>query len=212
MPYCPFCGTPVKEQHKFCPNCGNPLEAVAQRQMPVPQAPQQQAAPAPVAYAPVQPTYTPQQPQGETIRLIIHNQNIPKSLGRVDTYYLIVTERRTIFAKLTNEIMNEAIRRRQTKAEAEGKGFFGKWKAQMQGFNNYSDYYANKTPDQALAETQGNWAMDNTAIRRIKFSDKDDDDGGQTVYYVEMETVTGKLKFKSDYDAKKLYETAYGSR
>jgi hypothetical protein len=152
------------------------------------------------------------QPQGETIRAIIPNLMVSKSLGRVDTYNLIVYERRSIFAKLTNEVMNNMIKRRRSKAEAEGKGFFGKWKAQMQGFNIYTDAYPEMTPEQILAETQGNYAIDNSVIRGMKFSADNNDEGGQSFYYVELNTVTGKLNFKTTYDAKSLFNNTYGSR
>ena len=185
------------------------------------QAPQaQQYTPPPATSAP--PTYAqlpPTAPQPvyqpipqEPIRVIIPNLSITKSLGRIDTYNLIVTDRRSIFAKLTNEIMQEAIKRRRDKAEAEGKGFFGKWKAQMQGFNMYTDAYTEMTPDQILAETQGNWEIDNSFIKGMKFSADIDNEGGQSYYYTEITTITDKLKFKSDYNPKDLFSKAYGSR
>ena len=214
MPFCPFCGTPVKEQHKFCPNCGNQLEQVTPKPATAPQ-PTQQYSPPSAPYA-QEPPPTPQpiqyQPQGETIRAIIPNLMVSKSLGRVDTYNLIVYESRSIIAKLTNEVMNNTIKRRRSKAEAEGKGFFGKWKAQMQGFNIYTDAYPEMKPEQILAETQGNYAIDNSAIRGMKFSEDNNDEGGQSFYYVELNTVTGKLNFKTTYDAKSLFNNAYGSR
>ncbi|MGD0804918.1 MAG: zinc ribbon domain-containing protein [Candidatus Bathyarchaeia archaeon] len=216
MPFCPFCGTPVKENHKFCPSCGNPLELVPQIPTPTPQAtptpqPQQPQQP---ASAP-QPAAAPQPPQvqttqGETIREIIPNLSVSKSFGRTDTYNLIVTERRSIFAKLTTEIINETVKMRRDKAAAEGKGFFGKWKAQMQGFNTYTDWYKDKTPDQALGETPGNYAIDNSAMRNIKVKEDSDDDSGMDLYYIEITTPTGKLKFKTPYDPRKLLQAAYG--
>jgi hypothetical protein len=216
MPFCPFCGTSVKDQHKFCPNCGNQLEQVTPRPVEVSQpvqSPQQAYAPAQPYYAPPPaPQSMPYQVQGETIRALIPNLMVSKSLGRVDTYNLIVYERRSIFAKLTNEVMNNAIKRRRAKAEDEGKGFFGKWKAQMQGFNIYTDGYSEMTSDQILAETQGNWAIDNSAIRGMKFSADNDDEGGQNFFYVELTTMTGKLNFKTTYDAKSLFNNAYSSR
>jgi hypothetical protein len=197
MPFCPFCGTPVKEIHKFCPSCGNPLEPVAQKMSPVPQAASiSSIQPSPPVYVP-QPAAAPptQQPvpqptQGETIRVIIPNLIVSKSLGRSDTFNLIVTERRSIFAKLTNEIMTETVKMRRAKAEAEGKGFFGKWKAVMQGFNTYTDWYTDKTPEYALRENPANYAIDNSAIRNIKVNEDSDDDGGMTYYYVEISTPT----------------------
>ena len=218
MSFCPFCGTPVKEQHKFCPSCGNVLEPVAPRQGTA----TQQPTPPPVAYAlqpayplppAAQPAYQPTaQPTQEPIRVIIPNLMVSKSLGRVDTYNLIVTDRRSIFVKLTNEIMGEAVKMRRAKAGAEGKGFFGKWKVQMQGFNTYTDWYQDKTPDYALSETPGNWAVDNSAIGNIKVNEDSGDEGGMTLYYVEITTMTGKLNFKMQYDPKELFQRAYGSR
>jgi hypothetical protein len=136
---------------------------------------------------------------------------VSKSLGRVDTYNLIVTDRRSIFAKLTNEIMGEAVKMRRANAGAEGKGFFGKWKAQMQGFNTYTDWYQDKTPDYALNETPGNWAVDNSAIRNIKVNEDSNDEGGMTLYYIEFTTMTGKFDFKMQYDPKEFLQRAYGS-
>jgi hypothetical protein len=148
--------------------------------------------------------------QGETVREIIPNLIVSKSLGRSDTFNLLVTERRSIFAKLTGEIMNATVKMRRDKAAAEGKGFFGKWKAQMQGFNTYTDWYKDKTPDQALGETPGNYAIDNSAIRNIKVNENSDDEGGMTLYYIEITTSTDKLNFKMQYDPRKLFQAAYG--
>jgi hypothetical protein len=136
---------------------------------------------------------------------------VSKSFGRADAYNLIITERRSIFAKLTNEIMNETIKRRRTKAEAEGKGFWGKWKAQMAGFNTYGDWYADKTPDQALAETQGNWAVDNSTIRELKVRESSDDEGGITRHYLQFITIGGKFDFQLQYDPKQMLQQAYGT-
>lgn len=217
MPFCPFCGTPVKENHKFCPSCGNQLEPVVQRPTTLPQevnaSPTQQQSP---TINTPQPLATPQQQtqpnKGETIRVIIPNLMVSKSLGRTDTFNLIVTERRSIFAKLTSEIMNETVKKRRAKAEAEGKGFFGKWKAQMQGFNTYTDWYADKTAEYALSETPGNYSIDNSAIRNIKVNEDSDDEGGMTLYYVEITTTSDKLNFKMQYDPKKLLQSAYGEK
>ena len=190
MPFCPECGTPVKPENKFCPNCGQRLESVAP--------PQQR----PAAYAP--------QPAQETIRVIIPNLMKSKSLGRRDTYNLIVTDRRSIFAKLTQQIMNETINKRRANAEAEGKGFFGKWKAQMQGFNTYTDWYGDKTPEYALAETQGNWAVDNASISNVRVNEVTDDESGVETYYIEFTTASGKFDFSMQYDPKEFLAKAYG--
>jgi hypothetical protein len=219
MPFCPYCGTPVKEQHMFCPSCGKELEPIPVKEnggleVTQPQHAQQASAQPPEINPSVPhsstPAPTPAQ-LGETVKVIIPNLMVSKSLGRVDTYNLIVTDRRSIFAKLTNEIVGETVKMRRAKAEAEGKGFFGKWKAQMQGFNTYADHYLDKTPDQALNETPGNYAVDNSLIRNIRVDENDDDDGGMTQYNIEITTPTDKLKFKMQYDPREHLRRAYGA-
>jgi hypothetical protein len=197
MPFCPYCGVSVKEKHKFCPNCSKELEFVEVKK-PVEESPS-----TPPSIQHVEPV------SQETIKVIIPNLSKPKSFGRVDVFNLIVTEHRSIFAKLTNNIMTETIKKHRAKAEAEGKGFFGKWKAQMQGFNTYTDWYADKTPEQSLNETPGNYVVENSIIKNLKISEDNDDEGGMTMYDVELTTVTGKLQFKTQYDPTKLFVEAY---
>ena len=213
MPFCPFCRTSVREDHKFCPSCGNPLEPIPQKSNSTPQetptTQYQQPVPAPQPPAALQPTQV-LPIQGETIREIIPNLIVSKSLGRTDIYNFIITERRSIFAKLTSEIINETVKMRRDKAAAEGKGFFGKWKAQMQGFNTYTDWYKDKTPDQVLGETPGNYALDNSAIKNIKVNEDSNDEGGMDLYYIEIKTPTGMLNFRTQYDPRKLLQAAYG--
>jgi hypothetical protein len=205
MPFCTNCGKQVKDQHKFCASCGMPVES--ENAAPPPAAPVPIPQPATPAPAPVVRNTSPSNTvaqntapsvQGESIRIIIPNN------------YLIVTERRTIFAKLTNEIANEAVKMRRSGAESEGKGFFGKWAAQMKGMNNYSDRYIKYTPEQLLNETQGNFALDNSMVRKIKVQDNTDDEGGAAEYGIEIETAANKLKFKAGYDPSDYFKQAYG--
>ncbi len=214
MAFCTNCGKPVKGQHKFCASCGMPVESEDTGASSAPVPPPATPAPVPVVQytlpAPAASQNTAPPVQGESIRIIIPNLNMPKSWGRSDTFYLILTERRTIFAKLTNEIANEAVKMRRAGAEADGKGFFGKWAAQMKGLNNYSDRYIKYTPDQLLNETQGNFALDNSMIRKIKVQDDTDDEGGATEYSIEIEAVANKLKFKAGYDPRNYFKQAYG--
>lgn len=210
MPFCPYCGTSVKEQHKFCPSCGKELEPISPRVSPPPTSSQFQTEP---QAAPSQPlvTSTPHSaPQAEAVRVVIPNLAVSKSLGRKDVFNLIVTDRRSIFAKLTNEVMVETVKTRRLNAAAEGKGFFGQWKAQMAGTNTYSDRYYAIAPDQALNETKDNFAIDNAVIRGIKT--KVDIDEDEQTWEIEISTASKKLKFTTDYDPKGLLNKAYGTR
>jgi hypothetical protein len=107
MPYCTECGTPVNANNKFCPKCGTKLEPVQQRE-PAPQITQtnQPNISLPITQNQTQPTQTQNQPYTEQVKMIIPNFMVSKSWGRSDVYNLIVTDQRSIFSKLTNEMMN----------------------------------------------------------------------------------------------------------
>jgi hypothetical protein len=160
---------------------------------------------APPAYPVPPPVYAP-----ETIRCVISSLAITKSWGRHDDYTLVVTDRRSIFAKVTQEIMNAVINEASANAAAEGKGFFGKWGAQIKGFYNYGVRYNKFTPDQILQETQGNFAIENNTIRKIKIFDDTQEDSPGVEYSITFETVTGKLSFKSMYNQENLFKQSYG--
>jgi hypothetical protein len=122
MPFCPECGTPIKETHKFCPSCGakqEPLQerATAQPTPPPPITPQQ--SPPPTTLPPQYPT--PQQ-YVEEVKSVIPNLMIYKGLGRYDTFNLLVTDRRSIFSKLTNDMMSKSIKKRLRKVEGPDAG------------------------------------------------------------------------------------------
>lgn len=211
MPYCPECGTPVNASNKFCSSCGTKLQPIQQRAA-LPQTTQTappSIPPTPTQTQPPPPQTQVQDTQSEHVKTIIPNFMVAKSWGRYDIYNLIVTDRRSIFSKLTNEMMNKTIQARRAKAEDEGKGFFGKWKAQMQGFNTYTDYYQGMTPDQILLEGKDNFSLDNSTIRGLKIRDETSDEGGMSMYYVEIQTQGKNLQFKTQYDPTKALDAVY---
>jgi uncharacterized Zn finger protein (UPF0148 family) len=202
MPFCPECGTPVKPGSKFCPNCGVKLEPVQSRVEPQqPQPPDNKTPPQPNQ---IPPSYV------EKIKTIIPNLMLYKGWGRYDTFNLIVTDRRSIFSKLTNEMMNNTIKARRSKAEGEGKGFFGKWKAQMQNFGSYTDYYEGMMPDQILMDSKENYAVDNSSIKGLNIREDSGDESMMTWYSLEILTTGKKISFKTQYDPTEAFDIAYG--
>ncbi|MCX6653800.1 MAG: zinc ribbon domain-containing protein [Candidatus Bathyarchaeota archaeon] len=137
LPFCSNCGTPVEITQKFCPNCG-------QRLGPAPAPPQQPAQPvAPTTlqqgYVPVSPS-TPVAPgavYGERIISIVPNLKKPKSFGRWDTYNLIVTDKRCVFAILTADMLNKSIQEANEQGKAQGKGVMDRWGDQMSATMGY---------------------------------------------------------------------------
>ena len=146
----------------------------------------------------------------ETVKFVFPNLRLPKSFGRTDEFTLVMTERRSIFAKITQEILNEAVREARANAAAEGKGFFRKWGAQMKGFNNYAVRY-NKIPaEQILQETPGNFAVENNTIRRIHITNDTYEDNPNVEFGIQFQTVSGNYNFKTAYNQEHNFKLAYG--
>ena len=133
----------------------------------------------------------------------------PKSFGRSDTYTLILTESRMVFAQLTNDMMKAAAAEAQRKGKEEGKGFLARWGDQLKACTAFADRYWQMAPEAALSETKGNFALPNSSVRKIKVGSKgDDDDGNYTE--LKIEAATGKFEFRVDGDARSLKETLKG--
>lgn len=202
--FCGSCGTPVSAETKFCGNCGLPVNApAAPPQAPVPPQP----APVPPA-APAAPT--------EKILGVIANAKKPKMLGASwDTYNLVVTERRMIMAQLTQKMMNAAIAEAQAKAKAEGKGFFGVWADQMSAMFRYAIRYETMAPDAVLAETPGNFALENSQIAVVDLSLKDNEDSSQyNEFKMVIKSAGGKFEFRIAEDDRyiNILKAAYGAK
>lgn len=196
---------------------------------PAYQAPQQAAYQPPVYQAPQQPVYQPpppayQPPQqaayqqpvqpvqyagipGEALIGIIPNASRKKNFFSMESFNIIVTNQRMIFAQMTNEMV---------KAEAathRGEGIKGVFKAMGAGANLWQRYQQ-MPPDQALAETPGNFGLYINQIRKVKytgtkvffnkggvsmglnigFGGGDDDDNNNAK--LEIDTIGGKYEFE----------------
>ena len=123
-----------------------------------------------------------------------------KSFGRMDTYTLILTDSRMVFAQLTNDMMKQAAAEAQRKGKEEGKGFFARWGDQLQACMRFADRYWEMSPEAALGETKGNFTLPNSSIRKIKVSATagDDDDTRPSGAELKIEAATGKYEFRVD--------------
>ena len=212
MPFCPNCGIQVEAKQNFCPNCG-------QRLGPVPSPPAQGIAP-PIPQATQMPpqVYTPSPvPQvrvGERIVAIVPNLKKPKSFGRWDTYNLIVTERRCIFAALTGDMLNKAIKEANEQGKAQGKGFMDRWGDQMQSSVGYWHRYESMEPEAALRENKENFSFDISAVKNANYSRRDRMQGKVRLHYweVQIETRGEKYKLESDFDPSEAMSRAFGIR
>jgi hypothetical protein len=133
-----------------------------------------------------------------------------------DTYTVIVTDRRMILARLTQAMMNTAITEAQAKARAEGKGFFGAWADQLAASFGFAKKYETMPPDAALAETPGNFALENSRIRLIKVSEvrSNDDDATSHDLRLEIDSADGSFAYVISEDDRftTLLQNVYGDR
>ena len=191
--FCGACGSALMPGDTFCTSCG--ARATAE-----PPAPPESYTPEPTP-APA-PTPTPQPPSAdssETVVAVIGNlTEIGGFMGlKQKTYTLVITETRIIFARLTKERMSAMVNAARDEAKSAGKGFFGQWGAQIGTSMKYHEEYWQMTPAAALAETEGNFAIDRSAIRGMKYKHgMTNDDGTSSPDRMIITTTSGKHKLQ----------------
>jgi len=152
----------------------------------------------------------------QTIGVIPHAKKM-KSLGRYDSFALVVTTQRMIVAQLTSEMLTDAANDAREKAKSEGKGFFSSWGAQLKAGFTYSGKYLEMPPDKIIAETPGNFAIENSAISQIKVDLKKEKTGSNSAqrdFELNIQTPSGTYTYRVDDndDYTKLLKQVYGER
>lgn len=126
----------------------------------------------------------------------------PKSFGRWDAYAVIVTNQRTIFARLTSEMLKNAAMDAQRKGKEEGKGFFSRWADQLKATAAFSERYWSIPPVEVLNENPGNFTIPNQEINLIRIKRKQrsgsDQETGQTITEVKIESAVKKETYNID--------------
>ncbi|MFA5364264.1 MAG: zinc ribbon domain-containing protein [Candidatus Bathyarchaeia archaeon] len=216
MPFCENCGKELKPTSKFCGHCGTPINVGTQ---PVPpRAPEPVVAaaqPAPQAIAPPvasAPTAAPVSSEPVVGVIVLRK---PKSLGRYDSFSGVITNQRFIFAQMTGDMLKDAVKQAREQAKSEGKGFFGQWGEQLKASASFAGRYYNMEPSAVLAETAGNFAVDNNTVNEIKLKLKDHgDQSNQRDFEIEVKASSGKYKFRMDEnnDYVKMLKQIYGDR
>ena len=106
---------------------------------------------------------------GETFIGVIPNAQRKKNMFSTETFNIVVTNQRMVFALATTDMI---------KAEAmshKGEGIKGAFKAMTAGYNLWQRY-PGMSPDQAMAETPGNFCVYLNQVRKVKYS------GGKTLF------------------------------
>ena len=217
MPYCEKCGTQVNPEANFCKNCGAKLNFTPASPKPDQPTPVQQAAPIPSptpVQQPVQapPTPTPAPTPAPTVQAQPPQQNTssgqvigalvlkrPKSFGRYDTFTGVITAQQLIIAQMTSEMLKDTAMQARDQAKAQGKGFLGQWSEQLKASFGYTNRYLTMDPAAIIAETPGNFAIDNNSISEIKLKIKYfDQDNNRKEWEIEVRSFSGKYEFRMD--------------
>ena len=116
----------------------------------------------------------------ESIVSMIPNAMLRAGFMGVKTkpYILVLTGQRIIFARVTNEMLKQAVAQARDGAESEGKGFFAQWGAQLTAYSDLASRYLVTPPEQILHENPDNFAVDRSAIVKTKFKTGSADDSG----------------------------------
>ena len=142
----------------------------------------------------------------------------PKSMGRYDTYTGVVTTQRLIFAQMTSAMLTNAIQAARDQAKNEGRGFWGQWADQLRASFGYTQRYLSMDPNAALAETPGNFFVNNADIREVKLNVKNLYRGNEPVqlheFELEVHNPQGKYEFRMDErdEYVNLLKQVYGER
>jgi hypothetical protein len=179
MPFCANCGAMVDESARFCQQCGAPRMPGA--------AATRQAAPV-------------QMPAASRTIGILPQVRKMKMMGLYDTYTIVFTDGQAIFALLSSNVLKDMAMQAQAQGKAEGKGFLGRMGDQVSSSGNVGMRYSAMTPEQIIAESPGNFAIDYNSVGSVKlkkgFEGGDENSIGMEYTEVEFETGGGKYKYR----------------
>jgi len=172
--FCEHCGAALNPDARFCNLCGQAVEA----------------APAPAAA-----TATPAAP-AEPVLGVIAGLQRRKGLFGSDMWNLVVTPRRLIFALMTKEAMNDAVRQMKDQAKGEGKGFWGQMVAQMGWLQLMVDKYAAMPLEQTLSEQPDNFSFALNQVKKAKIEHRLNSKQHTSSNHIILETTSGKHEFQ----------------
>jgi hypothetical protein len=205
MSFCSNCGSRLKGAERFCGSCGAPAQQTTSQSAPVPSA----AASDGFGHG-----------FSETRQILAVLPKVTKpKFGIADNYTMIFTADAVIFAKLSNDVIKDVIRKSQAESKAAGKNWLGKVGDQMKAFYSAHLRYYDMTPETILAEDKANFALSHASVSEVKLKTKvdgsDDEGPGEEYLEVEFTAATGKFKFNCKSDPRETAEVLdrfYGTK
>jgi hypothetical protein len=119
-----------------------------------------------------------------------------KGLLGYQSFNIVVTRDRLVFALMTDRMMKDATAEMNRRAKAEGKGLLGRIAAQFGWLNLMVERYAAMPPAAALAENKENFFIPNNAIRKVRVEEHHDHESHRTETKLKIESVSGKFEFQ----------------
>ena len=200
MPFCANCGASVDDSARFCKQCG------AQR-LSVMSAPQAPPLPTPYAYQPTQ--TAPDMGQSRVITMLPQAKKMTP-MGPSDIYTIVFTPDQAILAKLSGDILKDVVKKSQAQSKAKGKGWMGRAGDQMRALGATHMRYLEMTPEQILAETPGNFAIDHASVAsvsvRVVYEPTNEDGPGDAYTEIEFDAAGSKFKYRLSMQAKDVAE------
>ena len=191
--FCTNCGSSLKPGIRFCGRCGQAIQLAAVAPRPR----RAYASPAPAARPAI--PHIPAPPTEPIIGTIAGLQQRKGLLGMsCNTYNLIVTPGRLVFAAVSERMMSDAATAARQEAKSQGKGFLGRFAAQLSWMDQICRQYATMPMDAILEHFPGSFCIANTQVKRIRLRRANvDDDGTQSSQQLLIDSASGKFRFTS---------------
>jgi len=145
-------------------------------------------------------------PTIETVKMIVPDLLMIYGFGKSDTFNLMITTHRSIFAKLTRNIKEQSQKKKKAQIDGAKMNPLIKFMAKRIDYSAYLDWYAGKSPQEVLNETPGNYAIDNADIIDVNITDEGwkTEDGKVPGFELVITTREKTLKFKTNLDPENI--------
>lgn len=213
--FCTNCGTPIATGNRFCENCGMRF-ADEQPVSPLPIQPQIQNSNQPQVQSPPPVVQPPAAAAAEEpVIAVLPSLGISRGLFKIQSYNLVVTPQRLVFALITSEMLKKAAEQAKTESQDQGKGFIKQWGAVITSTKRITDAYFTMPITHILAENPDNFAIQNGDVESIRLKVDMDMESGQKDSMI-IRYSGGKLSLTlngcSAGDAKKVLKPIFGNR
>ena len=139
----------------------------------------------------------------ESVLGVIGEAQIKTGMLKSQTWVLVVTDRRLLGARITDDLMKRVALAARAQARASGSGFLGQWGAQVKSGFAMASRYLTMPPEAILAETPGNWALwpgQVSSIRVEHVSEGGDDTASVDYLRITIGTSSGKGVYSTKSD------------